>query len=186
MGACSADGNSPTDPNDPSPAQVRLSESALTMRSIGETRQIGAIVFDQVGRVLASEQVTWASQQPAVATVSSDGTVTAVGDGLAVVTATAGTASGSVNVTVAQEADSVVVTPSSLLLAGPGATDQLSASVWDALGHVIPSAAITFTSADTAIASVAPDGTVTAVATGATTVSASSGSVSTAVPVTVS
>ena len=55
---------------------------------IGQTRQLTAIVLDASGNRLTDRVVTWASDSPSVATVSSSGLVTATGYGYATITAT--------------------------------------------------------------------------------------------------
>jgi len=54
----------------------------------GQTRQLTAIVLDAAGNRLTDRVVTWSSDSPDVATVSSTGLVTAIGYGYATITAT--------------------------------------------------------------------------------------------------
>ncbi len=96
--ACSDDPG-PTPPA-PVPAAVAVSPATLTFHALGDTARLTASVTDQNGQVMADATVSWASSAPAVATVDANGLVTAVGDGTAQVTATAGTASGTAAVTV--------------------------------------------------------------------------------------
>jgi uncharacterized protein YjdB len=53
----------------------------------GQTRQLTAIVLDAAGNRLTDRVVTWSSDSPEVATVSSTGLVTAIGYGYATITA---------------------------------------------------------------------------------------------------
>jgi len=55
---------------------------------IGQTRQLTAIVLDASGNRLTDRVVTWTSDSPTVATVSSTGLVSATGYGYATITAT--------------------------------------------------------------------------------------------------
>lgn len=63
-----------------------ISESAVALHNIGETKQLSARIQVEGGDTVP---FTWTSSNPAVATVTSNGLVTAVGDGQATITATA-------------------------------------------------------------------------------------------------
>jgi uncharacterized protein YjdB len=128
--------------------------------------------------------VEWTSSDDAVASVSSDGLVTALANGAAVVDVVAGGVMGSVPVTVSQIPASLVVSPDPIALNGPGDTLQVVATLLDSGGSEISGAAVTWSSNDPGIATVV-DGLLTAVTTGETTVVASSEGLSTTVAVTV-
>jgi len=66
----------------------------------GGTRQLTALVYDAAGNELAGRQVTWASSDRSVATVTASGVVTGVGNGSAQISATAEGKSGSAYVLV--------------------------------------------------------------------------------------
>ena len=79
-------GVQPIDPVDPTPRVVSVSIDQDDMSlSVGETAQLSATV-EVVGG--ASRAVLWGTDDPTVATVDADGTVTAVGEGVAQITAT--------------------------------------------------------------------------------------------------
>ena len=61
--------------------------------------KLTAVVRDP-GGAIANVPVTWSSSNTVVARVAADGTVTGVFPGTAIITATAGTASGTATVTV--------------------------------------------------------------------------------------
>ena len=82
------------------PIEVELEPAA--------TQQFIAIVRDRLGNIMSAD-VTWASSDDAVATVNQTGLATAVDDGTATITATAGDESGSATLTV--EGGVVVVSP---------------------------------------------------------------------------
>ena len=155
------------------------------LSAVGATVQLAATVRDQDGNAMAGASVTWASSANAVATVSASGLVTAAGNGTATITATSGSASGTASVTVAQTAAAATLTPDSVHLTAIGETAQLMAEVTDANGNAIADAAVSWSSADEAVATVDEAGVVTAVANGATTVTATSGDVSASAAVTV-
>ncbi len=105
----------------------------------------------------------WTTSNPAVATVSSSGTVTAVGSGKAVVSAL--TTAGQVlrcTVTVTSEIGRVTVSKSAMLLQSIGASQRLTAKA----------AVLTWMSSNPAVAMVSADGVVTAVGDGETVIMA--------------
>ena len=100
--AC-GDGDSPSAPTSPDPARpttVTVSPATAELTALGETVQLTATVRDQNGQVMSGATVTWSSSDARVATVDTDGLVTAVGEGAATITAMAGQASGSAAVAV--------------------------------------------------------------------------------------
>ena len=112
---------SPTETTDtPVATTVTLSAATLSFSSLEDTQQLTATVRDQNGATMSGTPVTWVSAASNVASVSSTGLVTAVADGTATVTATSGSASETASVTVQQVAASITLSPSSLVLAGPG------------------------------------------------------------------
>ena len=111
---------SPTDPMTSVASTVILATTTLSFSSFEDTQQLIATVRDQNGAIISEASVTWASSASNVASVSSTGLIAAVADGTATVTATSGSASGTVSVTVQQVAASITLSPSSLVLAGPG------------------------------------------------------------------
>ena len=141
------------------------------LTAVGATTQLAAEAFDANGHAVAEAAFSWASSDDAVATVDAAGVVTAVGNGTAMITASAGSASGSVAVTVAQSAGSVAVSPAANLKA-VGATVQLAAEAFDANGHAVAEAEFSWASSDDAVATVDAAGLVTAVGRGMATITA--------------
>ncbi len=125
--ACGED-DSPTEPETPVATTVDLSSSALSFTSLGASEQVTATVKDQNAVLMSETTVTWASADEAIATVSSTGLVTSVGNGSATITATSGSASESASVTVEQVASSITLSASELVLAGPGDTATVTAN----------------------------------------------------------
>jgi uncharacterized protein YjdB len=68
-------------------ASITLSTANDTLL-VGETLQLNATLRDQQGNVV-TRLVTWTSNSPTVASVNGQGLVTAVGDGITTITATA-------------------------------------------------------------------------------------------------
>ena len=120
---------------------------------------------------MARATVTWASSAIAAATVSASGLVTAVTNGSATITATAGDASGSAAVTVAQDVRAVAVVPDSTTVV-EGDTLRLAATATDANGQMVAGVDFAWASADTAVAVVDTSGLVTGVGTGEAQVTA--------------
>ncbi len=155
------------------------------MQSLGETVQLVATVQDQNGQMMSGATVTWASGDPLVATVDASGLVTAVANGTASVTGTAGSASGSATVTVDQVLAAVVVEPANDTLLAFGDTLRLSAEAVDANGHAVAGAKFAWASEDELVATVDARGLVTAVGSGSATVRATAGTVAGTATVTV-
>jgi alpha-tubulin suppressor-like RCC1 family protein len=80
-----------------------LSTTNVAFSSLAETLQIVASVQDQNGVPIGSAVISWSTSEGSVATVSSSGLVTSIGPGTANVSASSGSASGTVLVTVIQE-----------------------------------------------------------------------------------
>ena len=165
----------PTETADPPVATtVTVSPTTFSFSSFGDTQQLTATVADQNGATMSGASVAWASSPLSVASVSSTGLVAAMADGTATVTATSGSATGTASVTVQQVAASVTLSPSSLVLPGPGATGTVTASVMDTGGSEIANPDLSWSSSDESIATVSSSGLVTALASGSATITVTS------------
>ena len=94
---CGSDGTGP----DTGGNSVSISRTSVTLNFLGETTQLTATVRNSKN-VPVSGQVTWSSDAPTVATVSSNGLVTAISNGQATLTATSGSLSATASATVQQ------------------------------------------------------------------------------------
>lgn len=152
----------------------------------GSTVQLNAITRDDQGHVLTGRTITWQSSAEAVAVVSESGLVTAVAPGAPVtITATSEGKSGTARVTVLGPVASVTVTPDSLRIP-VGAEAQLMVALHDAQGNVLVFRPVTWTSSNTAVATVSSAGYLTALAGGGpVTITATSEGVSGTARVTV-
>lgn len=164
----------PTTPATPVPTRIAITPASATLNAIGQTVQLRASVVDAKNNAIPGATVSWTSANTAVVTVSAQGLVTAVTNGSTQVSARSGNLTGQVNVTVAQTASRVTITPASATLNEIGQTVQLKASVVDAKNNPVPGAVVSWSSANTAITTVNAQGLVTAVANGSTQVSARS------------
>jgi pectate lyase len=158
------------------PSRVEVSPASALLRSVGETVRVTAIVRDSEGTQLSGHSVRWLSRDPATATVDSTGLVRGEKPGRASIIATVATVADSSYVEVQQVAASVTITPTSATLE-PGATAQFAATVKDATGSTIPSPDLTWTSSNSAVATVDGKGLVTAKEAGSATIRATSGTV---------
>lgn len=167
------------------PAITSLTVSPAAHNLIaGQTRTLAPVVGRPGGA--PTPTVTYGTAHPAIATVSAAGVITALSIGTATITVTA-TAPGNtsyaaatltelVTVTVAPAVASVQVTPGSASLM-PGSTQQLTTTVRDSSGGELTGRAVTWSTSNTAIASVSATGLVTAIAVGTATITATVGGV---------
>ena len=168
VAACGG-GSSATEPG--TPASITLSSTTVSFASLTATQGLTATVKDAAGATISGASVTWSTNAGSVATVSSVGLVTAVGNGTAQITATAGTVQASADVSVQQVAATLTLSPDTLRLAAVGDTATIGRTVRDALGFAITGVPVTFATVDPNVATVVvATGRVTAVAVGATTV----------------
>ena len=175
--ACGDGGTEPSPPPDPPrPATVSISPATAALTAVGETVQLRAEVRDQNGQVMAGGAVAWTSSDASVAAVDPSGVVTAVSNGAATVTATAGSVSGSAAVTVAQVILAVSVSPAADTLVVAD-TLSLSAQATDANGHAVAGAEFAWSSSDTLVVVTDEVGLVTGVGPGEVEVTATSSGV---------
>jgi uncharacterized protein YjdB len=141
---------------------------------VGHSSAVHAVPRDSAGNLLTGRATTWASSNASVATVSS-GVVTARAAGTATLSATVGGMTGSVGVTVTAPPPAAVATvtvtlDSATLL--PGSSSGARVVAKDANGNVLTGRSVTWSSGNTAVATVASAGLVTAVAVGSTSITA--------------
>ena len=156
-------------------ASIDVSPAADTLFAVGDSLQLTAEPFDANGNPVQDVTITWSSEDDAVATVDSDGLVTAAGNGTANITAAAGGASGTATVTVSQVIVGMDVLPAATTFFSLGDTIRLVAAGVDANGHPGSNLTVTWMSENDAVAAVDSTGLVTAVGTGSTDVFATSG-----------
>jgi len=143
---------------------------------VGGTLQLTATPQDAEGFPLPGRPITWATDAPAVATVSGTGLVTGVGAGAATISATSEGKTGTAAVTVTVNAvpvASVEVTPATASVP-VGGTVQLTATAKDAGGQPLTGRTFTWTSSAPGVATVSAAGLVRGVAQGPATITATS------------
>jgi uncharacterized protein YjdB len=145
-------------------ASVALSPATATL-AVGATQQLTATVSPSNA---SNKAVSYASSNTAVATVNSAGLVTAVASGTATITVTTqdGAKTASSTITVVVPVASVALSPATASIA-VGASQQLTATVSPSNAT---NKAVSYTSSNTAVATVNSAGLVTAVAAGTATI----------------
>ena len=169
----------------PIPTRVIVIPGSPQFAALGDTARLTAQVHDQNGELMTGVSVTWASNDPAVATVDGSGLVRSVGNGKTVVAAKANLVSGTTDVTVAQVVMAVSVSPGTLEFSALGDTLRVAAVAVDANGHPVEGAEFTWTSGDTAVVAVDASGLVRSVDNGRTAVTVAVDSASDSAAVTV-
>ena len=168
--ACGGGGDGKNEPELIAVEGVTLSQQALTMK-VGEQQTLKAQV---VPSNATDKTVKWSSSKTSVATVSASGTVMAIADGEAEITAMAGGKKAKCIVTVKTDVvsvESVSLSEESLTLE-EGKTATLTATVQpsDATDKTV-----SWSSSNSAVATVSSSGVVTAVKEGSATITASAG-----------
>ena len=98
--ACGDGATDPPPPDPPRPVVVSVVPQLTELLARGATVQLRAKVLDQRAQVMTDVSVSWSSNDASVASVDGSGLVTAIANGTATITATAGTASGRASVAV--------------------------------------------------------------------------------------
>lgn len=150
---------------------------------VGESRTVKAVVKDQRGNPITSENIEWTSSDESVAAVS-NGKITGVSEGTAVITASVGDISAQLTVNVGE------LIPTEIDLKGEDSvfatmSIQLKADVYDQYGQKIVNPEITWISSNQSIATVDSTGKVTGITPGKVTITAQSGDITATKEITV-
>jgi hypothetical protein len=154
---------------------IEVTPDSATL-TVGETRQLTAIVRDKSGRALSGSGVSWSTSNDAVTIVSTGGLVAAVGAGQATITASAEgkTDRALISVVVPCQIFDLTVSPPAFTVA-MGATITLTATVSQ---QNCTDLVVSWSSDDPAVAEVSDDGVVTGVWPGTTVIAAAIGGTS--------
>lgn len=134
---------------------------------VGATVALTATPKDAQGGTLSGRTITWASGNPALATVSASGVVTGVAPGGPVtITATCEGISGTATVTVSLVPVATVTVSPGTGTVPKGTTLQLTATLKDAQGQSLTGRSISWSSSANGTATVSATGLVTGVAMG--------------------
>jgi alpha-tubulin suppressor-like RCC1 family protein/uncharacterized protein YjdB len=154
------------------PATLNLQPSTLSLR-IGGSASIAAMARDSFGNILRVP-VTWSAEDAAVAAVSVDGVVSAMGAGTTLVRAESGGLASRLTVIVtAVPVFAVTVEPASVT-SPPSATFRLRAVPRDSAGGELAGRPVAWSSSAPAVATVDSAGTVTTHGEGSAAISATS------------
>lgn len=128
------------------PTAIVLSATTLNFTALGDAQQLSPTITDQDGKALPPETASWSTSNPGVATVSQTGLVTAQGSGSAQITAEAGSASASAQVSVVQTPAEIEKISGDAQAAPAGSTlpSPLVVQVNDARGNPVPGATVVF------------------------------------------
>ena len=152
-------------------ASVAVSPGSATIATAGSV-SLAATPKDASGGTLSGRVVTWSSDNTAAATVNGSGLVSGVAAGTATITATCEGRTGTSDITVSSvPVASVTVSPASASVQ-EGSTTQLTATPKDAGGIPLLGRIVTWSSGNTAAATVNGSGLVSGVAAGTATITA--------------
>jgi uncharacterized protein YjdB len=179
---CGGGGGGPSGPVPVANVSVTLSKTSLT---VGETSHATASVTDSHGNALSGRTVTWSSSNTAFATVGGDGLVTSVSPGSATIIASSEGHSGSASLSIAAApvASVVVFLPATIVV---GTVAQANATVRDANGNPLFGRTVTWSSDNTAVATVSLGGLVSGIAGGTANITATCEGQTGSAPVTIS
>jgi alpha-tubulin suppressor-like RCC1 family protein len=173
-------------------ASITVSPDTVYMTS--PTYQLAATVLDARGNLLVDQPVTWSSSDSTGLSVSPTGLVTARASGGFLVSATVnGLTAFTTVIVLAGPPGSMSISPTHDSVPAGGDMIDLTATVLDAAGRVVDYPSVTWTSSDSAVATVkgydasnpVAYGTVTGVTPGIVTITATSGVTSATATVTV-
>ncbi|HEU5154517.1 MAG TPA: Ig-like domain-containing protein [Gemmatimonadales bacterium] len=171
--------NAPKPP--PPPAKVEVAAVVVASKTpsikVGETTQLSAAVTDRDRKPVTDRSVEWTTSDPKVATVSSTGVVSAVGEGTATITATVEGKTSSTRITVPKPPEDRVAVTSIALTAGTrslkvGETTTWTAAARDSKGKDLTDRQIVWSSSNPQVVTVSSSGVMTAVGAGTAQVEA--------------
>ncbi len=148
---------------------------------VGQTQQFVAVATYSDGSQATLSAANWTTSNAAVLLINSSGLATAVASGSATVTATSGTGTGTTTVTITvAPLTSIVVTPTNPSVSKTAqATQQFTATGHYGDGSIADLTNIaTWSSSNTAVATMGSTGIATFAGTGITTITATSGTIS--------
>lgn len=171
--ACSDSATQPPGEDPPAAvASVTLDRTTVSLEQ-AKTSTLSATLRDANGATLTGRTISWMSDATGIATVSSNGLVTAVAVGTANVTATSEGKSATAKITVTPIPVATVTLSTSDVVLEIGESHTVVAETRSATGELLTGRTITWAVADNTVVSVA-NGVVTALAPGNTTITATS------------
>ena len=138
----------------------------------GDTLQLSVLVQDLKGNTIAGRTVEWTSANPAMATVSTNGLVSALAPGDVIITGSCEGQTATCQLTIAPVPVAAVVVAPATGSIEAGDTLQLSATLRDAQGKPITGRSVAWTSSAPTLAGVSADGLVAGSVPGAAKITA--------------
>lgn len=174
------------------PVSVVLNATTVSLTALLRTFAFSAVVRNARTEPIAGASVTWSSNNAFTTVNSTSGLATAAAVGGSTITATVVGAPGvtaGATVTVTNNPATITLAPSSITLTSVGAAQSLTPAVLNDLGNAITGQSVSFASAATGVATVAPaSGTSTTVSgagVGTTTITATAGGATASISVVV-
>src|SRR5581483_2998961 len=144
---------------------ISVTPASVTLNP-GNTQSLNAVALDSIGNVIPGTTFTWSSDSTSAATVSATGMITAIAVGSTVIHAASHGHGSTAHIKIIAPSPasvaSVSISPSTATIAA-GKTTQLSATLLDSVGNVLGGRTVTWTSSNSAVASVSSTGLVTGV-----------------------
>lgn len=177
-------------PAEPELTTITVNPATATL-AIGDTKQFTATAFDQFGLEMSDAEFDWTCSNAIVGSIdNATGLFTALAEGTATVTASAGGISGTATVTVGVE-DPIEPVLANIVITPPRATldvDDIQRFIvtgYDQNGNAIPAGEVIWSSGNETVGTIDEDGFFTALAAGTATVTATSGDAAVTAEVTV-
>lgn len=166
-------------------ASITVTFDGQALTALGASVQLSAEARNSSGDIVPGAQLTWASSDASVVSVSTSGLATAVGDGVATITAAAAGVEGTASITVTQTANAVIIVTAITTLTALEQTEQLSARLVDANGNALPDMVAMWSSSDPTVVAILEGARMRAEANGTATISATIAGISGTAEITV-
>lgn len=152
-------------------AVITLNPITDTLTVVGQQTTATAEVRDRKGNVLSGVRIVWTTSDASIATVSSQGVVTAAGSGTAMIRAGLPSSTDSTPIVVDQEVTDVEITARFDTLFALGVRARLTATATDSGGAIVPASheAPAWYVTDSTLASIDSEGRLTPLAAGTVT-----------------
>jgi hypothetical protein len=167
--------DSPSGSRPPQLTTVVVTPGTATLFAIGDSVQLSATGLDEGNNPIPGLATTWTSADSTVARVTATGRVTALQNGVSVISATMDTVTGTATITVAQAVTQVTVNPVADSATAIGDSTLFSAVGRDAGGTPVAGVTFLWSTSDANVATVTPGGMAVAVASGSVWIVASAG-----------
>ncbi len=155
-------------------ASIRLTPQVAQLMRVGGQLQVTAQPLNNAGQPLTGRTVEWSTNNPAVASITQGGVVTAVAVGNVTITALSETRTATLGITVTEiPPQSVTLEPDTFAL-GTNLTRQLAPTVIDTAGHLVTSLnnrQVVWQSSSSIVASVSASGVVAGTGAGTARIS---------------